>query len=83
MLYHPVVDPRYKYPEQLPEGMRSPAEYGIPFEDVYITTRDGLKLHAWFVKANSSPKMCRTMIFFHGNAGNIGMRMPNIDILVK
>jgi len=23
------------------------------------------------------------MIFFHGNAGNIGSRLPNIEIIVK
>ena len=42
-----------------------------------------MKLHAWFVKANPYPKLCRTLLFFHGNAGNIGSRLPNIDILVK
>ena len=23
------------------------------------------------------------MIFFHGNAGNIGMRLPNIELIIK
>lgn len=47
-------------------------------------TKDKVKLHAWFVKANqSNPALCRTMIYFHGNAGNVGARIPHIDILVK
>lgn len=55
----------------------------MDYEDVTITTKDKVKVHAWFVKANASPKFCRTIIFFHGNAGNIGSRLPNIEILVK
>ena len=46
-------------------------------------TKDKVKLHAWFVKANSNPKLCRTLIYFHGNAGNIGSRIPILEILVK
>jgi pimeloyl-ACP methyl ester carboxylesterase len=53
------------------------------YEDVWITCKDKVKIHAWFVKANAAPKMCRTLIFFHGNAGNIGARNPNIELLVK
>ena len=84
MLYHPAVpDERYRYPENMPPGYRNPKENGMDYEDVWITTKDKLKLHAWFVKANSVPKMCRTLIFFHENAGNIGSRLPNIELLVK
>jgi len=55
----------------------------MEYEEVKIETKDKLKLQAWFVKANPNPKVCRTMIFFHENAGNIGTRIPNIEILVK
>ena len=79
-----VGDENSRYPESNPTGYRNPREFGLPYEDVYITTKDKVKLHAWFVKANpASPKLCRTLIFFHENAGNIGTRIPNIDILVK
>jgi pimeloyl-ACP methyl ester carboxylesterase len=68
----------------MPPGYRNPREAGMQYEDVYIMTKDKVKLHAWFIKANpASSKLCRTLIFFHENAGNIGTRMPNIDILVK
>jgi len=67
----------------MPPGYRNPKENGMDYEDVYITTKDKVKLHAWFVKANASPRLCRTLIFFHENAGNIGSRLPNIEILVK
>ena len=79
MLYHPAVpDERYRYPKNMPEGYRNPKEKGMDYEDVEIVTKDKVNIHGWFVKANASPKLCRTLIFFHGNAGNIGSRLPNI-----
>jgi len=84
MLYHPAVpDERYKYPENMPPGYRNPKEHGMEYEDVTIVTKDKVKLSAWFVKANPTSKLCRTLIYFHGNAGNIGSRLPIIEILVK
>lgn len=84
MLYHPAVpDERYKNPDNMPPGYRNPKELGMNYEDVHITCKDKVVLHGWFVKANASPKLCRTIIFFHGNAGNIGARNPNIEVLVK
>jgi fermentation-respiration switch protein FrsA (DUF1100 family) len=84
MLYHPAVpDEKYRFPESMPPGYRNPKENGMNYEDCYFVTKDKVKLHAWFVKANASPKLCRTLIFFHENAGNIGTRLPFIEILVK
>jgi pimeloyl-ACP methyl ester carboxylesterase len=84
MLYHPAVpDERYRSPKNMPAGYRNPNEHGMDYEDVEIVTKDKVKLHAWFVKANAQPRLCRTLVFFHGNAGNIGSRLPNIEVLVK
>jgi len=84
MLYHPAVpDERYKDPDNMPPGYRNPKELGMSYEDCWITCKDKVKIHAWFIKANPSPKMCRTILFFHGNAGNIGARNPNLEVLVK
>lgn len=84
MLYHPCVpSEKYRYPRNMPQGYRNPNENGMEYKDVWIQTKDKVKLHAWFVKANPNPKLCRTLIFFHGNAGNIGSRLPNIEVLVK
>lgn len=55
----------------------------MEYEDCKIITKDNVKLHAWFVKASTNPKNCRTMIFFHGNAGNVGSRLPNISVIVR
>ena len=59
------------YPERTVAG--TPQNLGLPFEDVTITTQDHVKLHGWLIKA---PSARSTLIFFHGNAGNIGATGP-------
>jgi fermentation-respiration switch protein FrsA (DUF1100 family) len=44
---------------------------GLPIEDVWVTTQDGMKLHAWWIP---NPRADFTFIAFHGNAGNITNR---------
>ena len=84
ILYHPAVpNEKFRYPKDMPSGFRSPKEYGMSYEDVYITTKDNVKLHAWFIKAGSNPKAYRTLVFFPGNAGNIGCRLPNLFLLMN
>jgi len=84
MLYHPAIpEEKYRYPQNMPPGYRNPKEHGMNYDNVKITCKDKIKLHGWFVKADNNPINCKTIIFFHGNAGNIGSRIPNIEILVK
>lgn len=53
----------------------TPADISLPFEDVFIKTQDNVTINAWLVK--SSPPR-GTLIFCHGNAGNIGDRLEKI-----
>ena len=55
----------------------TPAAHGMPFEDVWIDTEDGVRLHAWMVPAL---KERGVLLFFHGNAGNISHRIDSIRI---
>ena len=48
------------------QGWKQPTEAA----DVWLTTSDGLKLHGWFFSTNRAPAVA-TIIFFHGNGGNI------------
>jgi len=57
-------------------GYRSPSEHNIPFDDVYITCKDGTRIHCWLLKQENAA-ICPTIVFFHGNAGNIGFRLPH------
>ena len=58
----------------------TPQEWGIPFEDVYIQTEDHVRVHGWLIKAPSAQS---TVLFFHGNAGNIGDRLGKIDLFYR
>ena len=54
-----------------------PAERGLPFEDLIFETEDGERLHGWWVPAEQ-PRA--TLLFFHGNAGNISHRLDLVEI---
>jgi hypothetical protein len=46
----------------------TPAQLGLPAEDVFFTTADGVKLHGWYLPgAPGGP----VVLYFHGNGGNI------------
>lgn len=54
----------------------TPRAYGLDFESVDIRTEDGETLHGWWVPAARQGKPARgTVLFFHGNAGNISHRL--------
>jgi abhydrolase domain-containing protein 13 len=43
-----------------------------------ITCSDGVQIHAWLLQAPITDwSTAPTIVFFHGNAGNIGLRIPN------
>ena len=56
----------------------TPADAGMPYEELSIETSDGETLHGWFVNGPSS----RVLLFFHGNAGNISHRLDSIKHFV-
>ena len=56
----------------------NPGDWDLAYEDVRLTTADGVKLHAWYVP---SPGELGTVLFFHGNAGHMGHRMSTIRLL--
>ena len=81
MLYacsHPSIP---KTPEQNPLGMRSPAERGMQFEDLAIPTADGARLHGWLMRVPVRAQFAPTIVYFHGNAGNLGLRLPLFEEL--
>src|SRR4030042_1996040 len=54
-----------------------PGDWGMTFDDVSFQTADGLTLHGWFVPGDRK----ETMLWCHGNAGNISHRLDNMKIL--
>ncbi len=78
-LYLYLSQSRLLYYPELPSRTvdATPAEVGLPFENLRLTTGDGIQLHAWYVPA-VAPR--GTLLFCHGNAGNIAHRLDSIRL---
>ena len=63
------------YPDRLLGA--TPASWGLEYEDVALSTEDGVSLHGWYIPRRGSD---RVLLFFHGNAGNISHRGESIAI---
>lgn len=53
----------------------TPEQYGIGYEDVYLYPEDNIRLHGWYIPVEEARG---SVIFLHGNAGNISHRMESI-----
>ena len=67
LLYHPS------------ENNYTSDKINFAYEEIYIPTSEGKKLKAWFHKKNLKQK--KTMIFFHGNAGNLSNRIYKLNLI--
>lgn len=74
----------------------TPDAAGITYEDVFITSSDGLKLHGWklhaaenwfdmgkFDESKAAQKTAGSILFFHGNGDNVSTQLPNTFWLAK
>ncbi len=68
-LYHP-----YK------QIIAAPDSIGLAYEDIYLTTDDGVRLHGWWVPVLPS---AGTVLFCHGNAGNISFLLDTLHFFNK
>ncbi|MGH8548389.1 MAG: alpha/beta hydrolase [Methylococcales bacterium] len=55
----------------------TPDRVGLRYEAVRFKTADGLSLHGWYLPADPRRE---TLLFFHGNAGNITHRLDSLLI---
>jgi fermentation-respiration switch protein FrsA (DUF1100 family) len=54
------------------------------FEDENLRTRDGETLHCWMIKqSGAAARQAPTFLVFHANAGNMGMRLPQLELMYK
>ena len=80
---HPQIP---RTPQQIPEKfkMSSPKQYDLRFQDCAIECADGVIIHAWLIlQPEEESTKVPTVVYFHGNAGNIGMRLPQMNDLCK
>ena len=55
----------------------NPGALGLRFEELTIQTKDNVAISAWYIPADE-PRA--TILFSHGNGGNISHRLESIDI---
>ncbi|TYP92566.1 hypothetical protein LX73_1928 [Fodinibius salinus] len=67
MIYHPTR-----------AMIATPSSVGLQFENIRFETEDDLSLHGWFIPADSAAP---TVLYFHGNAGNISGRIETLHLL--
>ncbi|KAJ6791427.1 protein bem46-like [Iris pallida] len=70
-------------PPGLPKAYAlTPARLRLDYEDVWLRSADGVRLHAWFIKLFPS---CEgpTILFFQENAGNIAHRLEFVRIMLQ
>ena len=69
MIFYPDISGR--------DLISTPENIGLTYQDVEFVSEDNIKLHGWFIP-NENAKA--TVLFFHGNAGNISHRLDSIAI---
>lgn len=78
-LYLYVFQERFVYFPELPSRQvtATPADIGLAFEAVRLGTADGETLAGWYIPA---PAARGTLLYLHGNGGNIGHRLDPIAV---
>jgi|YelNatPaOPRAMG01_1025707.scaffolds.fasta_scaffold27612_4 fermentation-respiration switch protein FrsA (DUF1100 family) len=78
LLYLPQIPSRHydAYPDQFE---------GLAYEDVALRAVDGTRIHAWLVfpvRSETGQRPRVTIIYFHGNAGNLSHRLQDVRNLI-
>ncbi|CAL5061701.1 unnamed protein product [Urochloa decumbens] len=60
----------------------TPARLRLAYEDVWLRSADGVRLHSWFIRHSPT---CRgpTILFFQENAGNIAHRLEFVRLMMQ
>ncbi|KAI8600942.1 Alpha/Beta hydrolase protein [Dissophora ornata] len=87
LLYHYQCE--IIYPANFPEGSRrqvaKPSQYGLPYDDLTLTTPDNVKIKAYLIK-HPDDNLARarpTILYLHANAGNMGHRLSITDVFYR
>lgn len=83
MIFIKFIEKRLIFHPDRSNDSTTPDVYGIEYDDVTFRTEDGLNLNGWFVpgKKSSPDADLHTLLWFHGNAGNINRRLDNIKMI--
>ena len=66
------------YPKK--KHISTPSGLGLHYQDVYLTSQEGMGIHGWFLPAvqDSLNQAQGTVYFLHGNAENISTHIHNV-----
>lgn len=79
LVLHLLQDRLLFFPER---GLRiTPAYFRMAFEEIRLETSDGETLRCWLLPARDPA--AATLLYLHGNAGNIAGRLPFADALQR
>jgi hypothetical protein len=68
------------FPPRYPEGFPSPQTYDREIEEVWLLTEDGVRINAFY---RSNPASKQVLLWFHGNAENIGYDLDHLRTLAN
>jgi len=77
LLFQGCFTGAFYHPDQIQR--ETPAHYHLQFEEVFFNSRDGTRLHGWFVPATG--KALGTVVHFHGNHGNLTYYLKQVHWL--
>jgi len=63
-------------PPRYPEGFSPANRHARQVQEVWLTTRDQVRLNAWYLPNPASEK---ALLWFHGNAENIGYGLEHLE----
>ncbi|PPQ71666.1 hypothetical protein CVT26_010585 [Gymnopilus dilepis] len=69
-----------------PRRIHNPSKFGLPYEDVILTTKDKLKLHCYLIRYTGdlqSERARGTVILFHGNGISHGDVLGHANLLYR
>ncbi len=76
-----VVENRLIYfPPRYPAGFPAPETYRSDVEDVWLVTADGVRINTFY---HSNPASKQVLLWFHGNAENIGYDLDHLRELAQ
>ncbi len=59
------------------EIVATPQAVGLTYDELELNTADGERLHGWYIPTDNARG---TLLFFHGNAGNLSHRLDSLQI---
>ncbi len=72
LLYYPTKGQYY-----------NPGSFGLLAEDIFFSTSEQTKIHAWLFRSSASGSSKGTVVFFHGNAENLTSHFVALSWLPK